>query len=158
MSNKFKVKDVVKVVADNGGGHEFFVDDIVTITDRNSNDTLFRCSNGFTDYWLTPAEIAPWQSPLTRAIPVSIDKPLEVLCIDTHTPRIDGRDRILGGLTKGEIYTVVADSGYFYSIINDEGKTCRYMKIRFDKALQSKTVCTSIPYQLGKTLSQHIKV
>ncbi|AUS02673.1 hypothetical protein NVP2275O_092 [Vibrio phage 2.275.O._10N.286.54.E11] len=59
---------------------------------------------------------------------------MKIVCTDISIPRIDQRTEPLN-LTVGKEYEVVKDDGYFFRIINDLGKSARYMKIRFEEAI-----------------------
>lgn len=66
----------------------------------------------------------------------------EVKCIDTQTPRIDGRDKKLSGITLGKTYQVLGvPKQYFYRIINDEGRAANYMQIRFEDVKENACSC-----------------
>lgn len=55
-----------------------------------------------------------------------------IVCVDTNTPRVDRKTEPMN-ITKGKIYEVHGEEGFFYRIINDKGKSARYIKNRFTK-------------------------
>ena len=59
---------------------------------------------------------------------------MKIQCIDTHSPRTDGRKGPPSGLTLGKTYTVaeVLNNTEQYSIVNDEFRMSRYSQSRFE--------------------------
>jgi hypothetical protein len=66
-----------------------------------------------------------------------MNTPFNVICTDTDidTDRVDARkDRVkVTTLTQGKTYQVIDVDRSFYRVINDVGKSARYISLRFTK-------------------------
>ena len=59
---------------------------------------------------------------------------MKIQCIDTHSPRTDGRKGPPSGITLGKTYQVaeVLNNTSQYSLVNDEFRMSRYSQSRFE--------------------------
>lgn len=56
---------------------------------------------------------------------------MKVIYLDDETPRVDHHPGKPGGVTVGKDYEVLEVDGFFFRIINDHGKSARYISQRF---------------------------